>query len=150
MNPEKKWSLRKTGVEIPELQKGGIFFESQAALSIIKIKEFLDVNTGRGDYVYFFPNEAAYYFLFDRTNPTRYAISYVAATREQREEIVMDLEKNRPEYLIYSKKTWRIDNISETVQVPEVVEYLNKRYKPVMDLEDVQIAKRISGWNLAF
>lgn len=150
MNPEKKWSLRKTGVEIPELQKGGIFFESQTALSIIKIKEFLDVNTGRGDYVYFFPNEAAYYFLFDRTNPTRYAISYVAATREQREEIVMDLEKNRPEYLIYSKNTWRIDNISETIQVPEVVEYLNKKYKPVMDLEDVLIAKRISGWNLAF
>lgn len=141
-NLSHKWTAMETGYQIPGLTKGNIFFDSQTAASILKIRKFLEANTRRGDYVYFFPNEAAYYFIFDRSNPTRYAFSYQAATYEQRKEVVEDLEKNRPEYIVYSKNTWRIDGINESVQVPEIVEYLTEKYRPVMDSEDVLIAKR--------
>lgn len=141
-NLSQKWTVTETGYKIPGLAKGNIFLDRQTASSILKIRKFLETNTRRGDYVYFFPNEAAYYFIFDRSNPTRYAFSYQAATYEQRKEIVEDLEKKRPEYIVYSKNTWRIDGINESLQVPEIVEYLTKKYRPVMDSEDVLIAER--------
>lgn len=142
-NINKIWSPDESGLKIPEIKRGGIFFDDRTASSIIKIRNFLDANTKSGDYVYFFPNEPVYYFLFDRKNPTRYAMSYLAATQEQRKEIVADLEKKKPGYLIYSPNTWRIDDISEAIQVPEVVGYLNERYKTVHDMGDVLIAKRV-------
>lgn len=126
-----KWSIFPLGNKISDLDKGGeMFFDSQTASSIAKIRKFLETNTKAGDYVYFFPNEAAYYFIFDRKNPTRYAMSYFAVTTEQRIELIRDLERKKTKYVVYSKNIWRVDNISEEIQVPEVVEYLNKKYKP--------------------
>ena len=98
--------------------------------------------TKPGDYVYFFPNEAIYYFLFNRNNPTRYASAYLAVTADHRRELVADLELNRPRYVIYSLKTWRMDDIGETIQVPEVVNYLRRAYRPVVNLGDVVVLER--------
>ncbi|HWR59497.1 MAG TPA: hypothetical protein VN328_11480, partial [Thermodesulfovibrionales bacterium] len=137
-----KFSLVARGNEIPSLKRGGIFYEPSTALSIMNIDSFLKANTGPGEYVYFFPNEAAYYFLFDRTNPTRYAISYFAITREQRRELVEDLEKKKPEYIVYSIGTWRVDDIREEIQVPEVLRYIQLKYVPHVNMGDVLILKR--------
>ena len=104
---------------------------------------YLDANTKSGEYVYFFPNEAAYYFLLDRNNPTRYAMSYFAITSSQRRELVSELEINKPTYVVYSRQTWRIDDIQAKVQVPEVISYLNDKYKITRNLGNVVIAKRI-------
>ena len=93
------------------------------------ISQFLQHNTAPGDYVYFFPNEAAYYFLFDRRDPTRYVVSYLAATAAQRLQLIDDLERTRPAYVVYSLNTWRIDDIKERVQEPEVVDYLFRNYR---------------------
>lgn len=145
LNFRDKWSIVLSGNKISDLDRGGdIFFDSQTASFIVKIRKFLEANTKAGDYVYFFPNEAAYYFIFDRKSPTRYAISYLAVTTEQRLELIRDLERKKPKYVVYSKNTWRIDDISEEIQVPEVVEYLYKKYKPIVDMgEDALIAERI-------
>jgi hypothetical protein len=138
-----KWSVKIKDHQIPYIERGGILFDKDTAGSIKQLYGFLNANTGPGDYVYFFPNEAAYYFLFDRNNPTRYAISYFAVTSRQRKELIADLEKNRPAYVVYSKKTWRVDGISEYFQVPEVVGYLLTKYKPFLDLGDILIMNRV-------
>jgi hypothetical protein len=138
-----KWSLQRRGrYEIKSIKRGGIFYGSHNVSDVYNIRNFLEENTEPGDYVYFFPNEAVYYFLFDRNNPTRYAISYFAVTSEQRRELIGDLEKNKPEYVIYSLETWRVDNIPEYVQVPEVVQYLKKKYKPHVSMGNVLVLKR--------
>lgn len=148
-----KWSLenfpkrltkQSLGVDLPQIERGGVSYSPETAGSIVKIKNFLDAYAQNEKYVYFFPNEAVYYFLFNKQNPTRYAISYFAATRSQRLELIAELERNRPRYVIYSPKTWRVDDIHETIQVPEVVDYLEQTYDVLSDLGGVFVFQRKS------
>jgi hypothetical protein len=135
----------ENGLRISDLKRGDVLFDHSTAETLRKIYNFLETNTTPGEYTYFFPNEAAYYFLFNRNNPTRYFGAYQAVTRKQRCELVLDLEKNRPRYVIYSLDTWRIDNILEDRQVPEVFEYLRKEYRPDTYLKEVLVLKRIGS-----
>ncbi len=130
-------------IMIPE-KRLGMYVDELTAISINEIKSFIEQYTKKGEYVYFFPNEAAYYFLFDRKNPTRYPVAYFAATYERQDEVIHDLEKNKPHYVVYSKLTWRIDNIYEQVQIPEIVDYLNRHYKIIKSMQMVDIYERIS------
>jgi hypothetical protein len=143
LNPMMKIKVVQQGPDVPDIERGGVYYDGHTAASLKRIHGFLNRNTQAGDYVYFFPNEAAYYFLFDRNNPTRYAISYFAITREQRKELVADLEAKEPKYVVYSLKTWRVDDIPEVLQVPEVVSYINSSYRVDVQLDDVVIMKRI-------
>jgi hypothetical protein len=146
-----KWSLENfpkrltklsSGVDLPQIDRGGVFYDPETADSIVKIKNFLDAYAQNEKYVYFYPNEAAYYFIFNKQNPTRYAIAYFAATRSQRLELITDLERNKPRYVIYSPNTWRVDDIPESTQVPEVVDYLNQTYGVLSDLGGIIILQR--------
>ncbi|HEC16647.1 MAG TPA: hypothetical protein ENI99_08790 [Sedimenticola sp.] len=145
MSMDAKWNLVPWGTRLPALARGGIYFPPQTAASIRKIQRFLEKRTKPEDYVYFFPNEAVYYFLFNRKNPTRYASPYIAITAEHRKELVAGLERNRPRYVVYSLKTWRMDEIRETIQAPEVVEYLRRTYRPALNMGDVVVLERTAG-----
>ncbi len=129
LSPSGKFAINHNGVDLPEIKRAGIFIDSRTSEDIKGIHKFLSANTASKDYVYFFPNAPMYYFLFDRRNPTRFGLSYTAISRHQRLEVVNDLEKNKPEFVIYNLNTWRIDNIPESVQVPEIVSYLHEKYK---------------------
>jgi hypothetical protein len=141
---KKHLTVIELSCEIPEIKRGGILYNCNTAKSLIKIKDFLDRNTNEGEFVYFFPNEAVYYFLFNRNNPTSFALSYFAISLEQRKKLISELEKNKPKYIIYSLKTWRVDNILEIVQVPEIVNYINNNYDLYRDLGEIHVLKRIS------
>ncbi len=138
-----KWFVVNRGYQVPSVERGGIFYDPQTAHALVAIHDFLEANTNAGDYVYFFPNEAAYYFLFKRNNPTRFSFSYSAVTAAQRKELIDSLEKNRPKYVVYSRGTWRVDDIMEEVQVPEVVRYLQDNYSVYRDMGSVVIEKRV-------
>ncbi|MBN2107454.1 MAG: hypothetical protein JW832_08495 [Deltaproteobacteria bacterium] len=142
-NFSRKWTRIRSGTEVPDLTRAGVLFDPATAKTLEKIRSFLDAHTAPGDYVYFFPNEAAYYFLFDRTNPTRYAIASFAATSEHRRELVADLEKNKPRYIFYPVYTWRIDTIPDDQLLPEVVRYLRQSYKQHLDIGEFLILKRM-------
>ncbi len=137
-----KWFLPADGYRLPEIKRGGILFDPTTAERLKRISRFLQENTTPGEYTYFFPNEAGYYFLFNRNNPTRYPCAYHAATRAQRVELIGDLEQKKPKYVVYSLSTAHIDGITEEIQVPEVVVYLKREY--VLDSEqgDILILKR--------
>jgi transposase InsO family protein len=131
-----------SGSLVPEVERVGVFVDAATADSLRDIQRFLNARTWPGDFVYFFPNEAIYYFLFNRRNPTRYAISYFAVSTEQRLELVKDLERRKPRYVVYSPATWRVDNIPERIQVPEVVAYLQQKYHAISKLRGVVILER--------
>jgi hypothetical protein len=138
-----KFSIVQGGETMVPERRLGMYVDEFTAISINEIKSFIEQHTRKGEYVYFFPNEAAYYFLFDRKNPTRYPVAYFAATYERQDEVIHDLEKNKPRYVVYSKQTWRIDGIYEQVQIPKIVNYLNRHYKIVKPMQSVDIFKRI-------
>ena len=140
---DQKWHLNKDAQQFIGLERGDVLFDNETVQTLMKISSFIQANTIPHEYVYFFPNEAAYYFFFDRHNPTRYAAVYHAITREHRLELVADLEKKKPRFVVYSMTTARIDGISENIQAPEVVEYLHKEYNLYLDLKDIRILKRI-------
>ena len=142
MNAHQKLTVYPSGTAIPEIERTGVFVDPVTARGMRQIRAFLSTRTSPGDYVYFFPNEPIYYFLFDRKNPTRFAMSYFAITSQQRIELVADLERKKPRYVIVSPNTWRVDNIPESVQVPEVVDYIRERYEVVQSSTDVVFLKR--------
>lgn len=137
-----KFTVQEGGVKLPQIPRAGIFLDPATAETLVRIKASLDRYTKERDYVLFFPNEAAYYFLFNRRSPTRYVLSYIAVTREQRLEMVAELEKNRPAYVVYTLDDWRIDGIPENLQVPEVVDYLRRNYSLAEELGPVVILRR--------
>ncbi len=137
-----KFTVEKAGVILPQLDRAGIYFDPETAETFTKIDNALNRYTKAGDYVLFFPNEAGYYFLFNRRCPTRYVFSYFAVTSEQRMEMIADLEKRRPPYVVYSLDTWRIDDIPEGVQVPEVTNYLREKYELAENLGGTAILRR--------
>jgi|GEM_PF-4057751 len=140
-----KWTRDMNGVEVRGLTRGPVLFEPVMADTFEKIQTFLDAHTASGDYVYFFPNEAAYYFLFNRTNPTRYAYAWWAITTEYRRELAADLEKNKPRFIIYSLNTWRYDGLAEEQMVPEVVSYIRQSYRQARDMGSFLILQRNEG-----
>ncbi|MDA8174925.1 MAG: hypothetical protein M0018_10105 [Nitrospiraceae bacterium] len=129
-----------TGIE----RAGDSRWDRGLAESIAEVQEFLQQNLKPGDQVYFFPNDAAFYFLFNLDCPVKHVIAFNAATSAQRAELISDLEKNRPEFLVYDKTTYRVDKIPETVYAPEVVQYLNSKYRPVAETKDFIFARRIA------
>jgi hypothetical protein len=143
LNFKEKWSRQESGYQILQARTGGVPVGEELVDSVAKIADFLANNTRPGEYVYFFPNEGGYYFLFDRKNPSRYALSYQAITAEQRREIIRDLELKKPRFVIYSRRVWLVDNIQPGVQVPEIVHYLKEHYLPFQDMDEILVMKRI-------
>jgi len=137
-----KFSVQQAGVALPQLPRGGTFYDAATAEDLVKIKGALDRYTKPGDYVLFFPNEAAYYFLFDRRVPTRYVHAYFAITTQHRLEMVAELERSRPAYVVYTLDNWRMDDILEDVAVPEVMHYLKEKYEKAEDFGNILILKR--------
>jgi hypothetical protein len=125
--------------------RSGIFLPWDYQSRLKELQAFLDKETRPGEAVLFFPNEAAYYFLFDRMPPSRYVMSYFAVTTDHRRAMIADLEQTRPRFVVFSPETWRIDNIPEDRQVPELMDYLNDRYAPHGVVGTFQIARRKDG-----
>lgn len=140
-----KWNRQEVGYQFLANRTGGVPIGEELVGSATKIYNFLIRNTSPGEYVYFYPNEAGYYFLFDRKNPTRYAFSYQSITSEQRREIIRDLESKKPRFVVFSRNVWLIDDIPPEVQVPELHEYLFVNYLPHEDLGEILIMKRIGS-----
>lgn len=141
-NATGKGTLLHRGAYVPGLHRAGVRFDAAAASTLGKIKAFLDARTAPGEYVYFFPHEAAYYFLFNRNNPTRYALASFAATGGHRRELVADLEKNRPRYVFYPAYDWRIDGLSDELQFPEIISYLQQRYRRGQTIDNLLVLER--------
>lgn len=139
---QKKMTRVQMAGSVPELLRGGIDFDARTAASLKVIGPFLNSHMQQGDLVYFFPGEPAFYFLFDRANPTLYPAAYSAATAAQRQALIRQLEEKKPRYVVYSLRTWRPDGIDELLRLPEVVSYLKMHYATVVDTEGIRIMER--------
>ena len=78
--PDEEW--------VPELTLKAIFY--------------INSNTTENDYVFVFSNESIYYYFLKAKSPTRFAGIWFADTNFFREEVLADLKKNPPKYIIYS------------------------------------------------
>lgn len=139
---KERFELSPFGAKVVGVERDDVLHPPNVALEIQRIADFFSVNGSPGQYTYFFPNEPAYYFLFDKKNPTRYPMSSLMVTTAMRREAVADLEQNKPEFVVYSTETWRPDDIPERVQTPEVYEYLKVNYSVMEDHGAVVFLRR--------
>lgn len=119
----------------------GVLVSKGTASEFEDVVHYIVSHTSPSDSIVAFPNEAAYYYYADRPNATRFSIAYLAVTSKDREQMIAEMEENRPPYVIYSR-VGRPDNISELTQVPELVEYLDRAYVLVERIGDTSILKR--------
>lgn len=134
-----KFSIPDHGRTINVHPRSGFQIDNETWQSIHEIDDFLSKNTKPGEPVLFFPNEAAYYYIFDRPSPTRYPVSYFAAAYHRQREYIADLEKLKPRFIIISKGTWRVDDIAENIMLPLIFNYVIDKYKPYVGGPTIEV-----------
>jgi len=122
----------------------GIYVPKKWATTIRDAVNYIKSHTAPTEYIFVLPNEAAYYFLTDRLNPSRFDVSHHAVTAEHRREVVRDIEEKKAKYIIYSTDTPRIDDLDESIQSPEIVEYIQDYYVKEKEFDGTVILRRIN------
>jgi hypothetical protein len=121
--PEPRPGLVTTS--FPEL--GGIYVPPEVAYHVAELKNF----AGRiswDDGVYVLGNSSLTHVLIDRPNPTRFDMYYWAGTTRLQEEVVADLERRKPRYVVV-EPGGLLDNIARETQVPVINDYVFSTYQ---------------------
>src|SRR5438552_5347891 len=108
---------------------GGARLPDDFARALEEITHAIQARTAPNEPFWAYPNEALLYFLADRPQPTRFPQVLFAATHAQREQIVADLERTRPQWTVFYIDSTEIERIPYDVAAPEVVAYLNAHYE---------------------
>jgi hypothetical protein len=108
-----------------------------------EVTKWLREHSEPTDPVLFLPNQAAYYFLVDRRNPTRYALSHQMVTDEHRREALADLEGSPPRYVVWAPESLRLDDIPHEAYIgPDIMEWIRSHYQLEHHIGQVQILGR--------
>ncbi|MDO8269806.1 MAG: hypothetical protein Q7T54_04010 [Candidatus Levybacteria bacterium] len=103
-----------------------ISFEQEVYFQLIR--NYVERNTTRNDYVYFLSNEPIMYLLVDRVNPSRYDLPYIAHSPEKRYELLNALKLNSPKLIFYDTVSWPVDEVSNKKRLPEIIDFINDYY----------------------
>ncbi|MCO4773691.1 MAG: hypothetical protein KDA24_26910, partial [Deltaproteobacteria bacterium] len=99
----------------------------------------------KDDGVWFYPSEAAYYYLADRSVPIRYLWAYDAATPQMQHRAIADLEASAPKWVFHSSDTFAIDHIPQQDLVPLLDAWLAENYRPVQVLPGATLLERVGA-----
>ena len=108
---------------------GSALLPDEFATNLEEVVSAIQSRTAPNEPFWVFPNEALLYFLADRPQPTRFPLAIFAVTRQQRDQLIADLERTRPRWAIVYRDAPDDDGIPYTVAMPEVVAYLNTNYE---------------------
>ena len=79
------------------------------------VTRWIRTRTDPGDAVLFIPNNAAYYYLTDRRNPIRFVLGSQIVTDAHRREVLADLKRDPPRYVVWDDDALKIDDLSDEV-----------------------------------
>lgn len=96
-----------------------------------EVRDFILKNSSKEDYIFVFTNEAAYYYLVKRRNPTRFYTIWFAEPSVYEKEVIKDLERNPPKYIIYKSSYWSniIDGFKNIERLKLINEWILRKYK---------------------
>ena len=139
-NRLKNYFPEKSGLASQE-RIGNIKIPEDQLKTIIEVKNYIEENTNKADFIYDFANQGAYYFLLDRPSPTKYFNVVYSSTVEMQNEVIDELEKKKPKVVIFSTGTIYdgIDGIPSSKRHKIVYNYIIKNYS---------FAKLINGTSL--
>lgn len=95
---------------------------------ILGVRQYVVENSSKNEYVFFLSNEPALYYFTNRVNPTKYDLPYIPNTLDKRYQLLDDIRIKKPVLILYNKKSWPVDEISNMQRLPEIMEYLRVNY----------------------
>ncbi|MBI5376063.1 MAG: hypothetical protein HZA77_11555 [Candidatus Schekmanbacteria bacterium] len=106
---------------------GGLKTGNAQARHFEKVISYMTYSIDYNEPVFIIPQQAIYYFLADRINPTKYCMSIFAITHQMREEVINDLKKYSVKKIVYELDQ-EIDGISGEEYSPELSRYIFENY----------------------
>ncbi len=135
--------LERPAGRVLALPRGGnALFPEEFANGLEQITRAIQSRTAPNEPFWIFPNEALLYFLADRPQPTRFPLAIFAVTREQREQLIADLERTRPRWAVVYRDAPLHDRIPHDQALPEVVAYLSSNYQLDQELGNFALLRR--------
>jgi len=111
--------------------------------AIERVVAFVEANTAPGEPVLFLPNDAAFYYLADRPNPTRFALSHQIIGEAHRREVVRDLRRAPPRFVVWNDRALAVDDIPHsTVLGEEFMRWLEAGYALDTRIDSFRILRR--------
>jgi hypothetical protein len=78
------------------------------------------------------PNQASYYYLSERSNPTRFVVSAMIVTEAHRKEVLEDLRASPLRYVVRDQRGLHVDGLSERLVLgAATVDWLAAQYEPL-------------------
>jgi hypothetical protein len=146
LNKYESWGKQPQGYRKINIKRGGAaFFPIAEADYLEEISKYIIKNTKEKEPIFIFSNEPIFYFLTNRPNATRFHLIAFAITTEHRKEIIKDLKRVKPRYIIYSPHNCIIDNIPHEKIAPKVANYIRKNYTVVEIFDRTYILKLIEA-----
>lgn len=108
---------------------GGALFPDQFATDLEELTTTIQSRTAANEPIWVFPSEALLYFLADRPQPTQFPLAIFAVTRNQRRELIAELQRAKPGWAVVYPDASLHDRIPYAEAMPEVIEYLNSNYE---------------------
>jgi len=112
------------------------------ATDLEKLTRAIQARTAPDEPFWVFPNEALLYFLANRPQPTHFPLIIFAITREQREQLIADLDRTRPRLAVVYLDATADDGIPYRVSRPEVVAYLETNYELETNIGSFALMRR--------
>jgi len=92
--------------------------------------------------VLFFPHQAAFYFIFDKMNPTPYQNIFMAFSKEKQKRVIEDLEKEKVNWIIVTTTHWSFDGIEYHKLLPYLWQYIIENFEIVHRIGSTFFLKR--------
>ena len=124
-------------------RSAGIDVPADLAGSIAETVRVIRSRTRPGEPIWAFPNESLLNFLADRPLSNAFPLAVFAATSEQREEMVAQLDRTRPRYGVLYPHAFVVDGVPWELAVPEPLAYLQTRYAQVETIGPFTIVQRL-------
>ena len=116
---------------------------AQGSARVNAVAEWLRAHTEPGDGVTFVPAGAAYHYLTERRDPTRFVLSHQMVTDAHRAEALADLRRAPPRYVLFDPGALRVDGVPDRVVLgPALSDWLEREYEPETTVAGVRIRRR--------
>jgi hypothetical protein len=101
----------------------------QGAARTMRVVRWVQLHTEPGETLLFLPNNAAYYYLVDRSSPIRFVLGSQIVTEAHRREVLADLQRDPPRWLVWDPKALRADDLPDRLVFGEaLMDWLEERY----------------------
>ncbi len=135
--PMRELRLDRAGYGVADVEHSARWIEG--------VTGFLHRHLDPGEPFYDFTNMGLFYFLADRPCPTRYVQTTYAASLEAQQEVVADLQEQRPRFVTFPSGNMRkydYDRILHPLRQPLITRHLYRHYRPFTVIGDTILLVR--------